>query len=307
MSKPSIAVLISTYNPNPVFFKQQMDSLYKQTYPCTIFVRDDGSNDEESIRAIKTVEKDGKVIVRWCNNIGYGASFLTLLSEVEGFNYYAFCDQDDIWLPDKIERSVAALSGAAGSCIEPTLYFSHYDFYDRNMNFTGHSAFEGKDTPLSFRNALVDVNILGTTMVFNEKLRKLMIRCDANLPVSHDWWAYLISSGCGNIIEDRQVTVQYRRHGDNSSGVGNSRLQKFVFRIKEFILNDNLSKVRKQIICFAEHYSSELNSDDQKILNLFMPGQRVIKSLRKAMFPKKWRITVPEDLQCRIIFLLGRL
>lgn len=305
MQSPSVAVLMSTYNPDPAYFAQQMQSLYDQTYPVSIFIRDDGSSSAPAIEAIKQAETQDNVSVVWGENKGYGPSFLSLLNCATGFDFYAFCDQDDVWLPEKVERGVSAICHCGAQ--EPVLYFSHYDFYDKDMNFLSHSAFEGRETPLSFRNALVDVNILGMTMLFNERLRQLMIRCDECELVSHDWWAYLVAAGCGRIVEDTQVTVRYRRHGDNSSGVGDNVFKRLWFRIDRFLLHDTLREVRRQIREFYKSLGARISDENRKVLSLFLPGHRVRKALIKIGYPGKWRLTVADDLQCRLMFFLGRL
>ena len=296
---------MSTYNPDPVYFAQQMRSLYDQTYTVSIFIRDDGSSSAPAVEAIKQAETRDNVTVIWGENKGYGPSFLSLLKCVTDFDLYAFCDQDDVWLPEKVEWGVSAISRC--SAHEPVLYFSHYDFYDKDMNFLSHSAFEGKKTPMSFRNALVDVNILGMTMLFNERLRQLMVRCDESEPASHDWWAYLVAAGCGRIVEDTRVTVKYRRHGDNSSGVGDNALRRLLFRVNRFLLHDSLKEVRRQINAFSRVFSASLRKEDLKLLSLFLPGHRIRKAVMKIGYPGKWRLTVIDDVQCRLMFLLGRL
>lgn len=304
---PSVAVLISTYNPNPKYFADQIQSLEKQDYPVKIFIRDDGSSNPESIRSIHQASRLDNIEVYWGKNVGYGASFLTLLKQIKEFDYYAFCDQDDIWLSDKIRRGVDALSSNSVDASWPILYFSHYDFYDKNMNFISHSAFDNKTTRISFANALVDVNILGMTMMLNNPLRSLMIQGETRRIVSHDWWAYLVSAGCGQIIEDTKVTVKYRRHENNSSGIGTNFASKIAYRLKRFLVNDDLADVRMQIECFSEHFNALLSDQNKQILELFLPHHKFRKAIKKMLWPHLWRLSVAEDLQCRVIFLIGRL
>ena len=108
VSKPNkVTVLLSTYNGSK-FLQQQLNSLYEQTYPnIRILVRDDGSSD--STRSILENEQlSGRIdILRGHENLGPGLSFFKLLHNAASTEteYVAFCDQDDVWHPHKIEPS----------------------------------------------------------------------------------------------------------------------------------------------------------------------------------------------------------
>ena len=304
MSEKKVKVLLSAYNGER-YIEEQVDSILQQKYQnIEVYIRDDGSKDN-TLQVLKKYEGEGRVHVIAGDNVGFIRSFFLLVEACGDADFFAFADQDDVWLPEKVEWGVSAISRC--SAHEPVLYFSHYDFYDKDMNFLSHSAFEWKKTPMSFRNALVDVNILGMTMLFNERLRQLMVRCDESEPASHDWWAYLVAAGCGRIVEDTRVTVKYRRHGDNSSGVGDNALRRLLFRVNRFLLHDSLKEVRRQINAFSRVFSASLRKEDLKLLSLFLPGHRIRKAVMKIGYPGKWRLTVIDDVQCRLMFLLGRL
>ncbi len=102
-----VAILLSTYN-GQLYLKEQIDSLLDQTYKnWCLFVRDDGSSDD-TLQIISTYAKKcpERIVLLTDNrgNIKPAASFMQLLSMVD-MDYYMFCDQDDIWLSTKIERT----------------------------------------------------------------------------------------------------------------------------------------------------------------------------------------------------------
>ena len=99
-----IAILMSTYN-GASYLKEQIDSLEKQDVPVDIFIRDDGSTDK-TIDILKKYQSKPNVHIEYGINLGYKKSFMTLLMKVNDYDYYAFCDQDDIWLPNKISCAV---------------------------------------------------------------------------------------------------------------------------------------------------------------------------------------------------------
>src|SRR5229473_2773134 len=131
-------------------------------------------------------------------------------------DYYAFCDQDDVWEADKLARAIGVLE-QAGLAV-PALYGSRTSLIDENGKTTGFSPLFPK-TP-TFRSALVQSIAGGNTMVFNQKARELLAFCgsDVNIP-SHDWWLYQVTSACGGHVHyDAYPSVRYRQHTQNVIG-----------------------------------------------------------------------------------------
>ena len=103
-------VLLSTYNGEN-YIEELLDSLLGQTYPIDILIRDDGSSDNTYNIVLEYQKKYDNIYFISGENKGFVKSFTTLVCEkrVEHYQWIAFCDQDDIWLPDKVERAVNAL------------------------------------------------------------------------------------------------------------------------------------------------------------------------------------------------------
>ena len=114
MSQPKVNILLATYNGEK-FLKTQLDSLIEQTYEnIDIYVRDDCSTDNtvEFIKNYIESNKSGKRIILLENNgvnLRPPKSFYQIARECEPAEYYAFCDQDDVWYPDKIKWAVEEL------------------------------------------------------------------------------------------------------------------------------------------------------------------------------------------------------
>ena len=127
--KAKVNILLSTYNGEK-YLSEQLDSLMNQTYQnMVIYVRDDGSNDKTLDILYKYQKQDGRkqmIILKEDKpvNLGFMESFWILLRSCEHADYYAFCDQDDVWLPEKVERGVAALEKERNDV--PLLYSSGY-------------------------------------------------------------------------------------------------------------------------------------------------------------------------------------
>jgi len=130
--------------------------------------------------------------------------------------YYAFCDQDDVWEADKLGRAIDALEQVDSDV--PALYGSRTRLIDEGGNEIGFSPLFRKMP--GFRSALVQSIAGGNTMVFNQKARELLAFCGADLDVpSHDWWLYQVVSGCSGAVHyDAYPSVRYRQHGQNVIG-----------------------------------------------------------------------------------------
>lgn len=184
-----VAVLISTYNGEK-YLKEQLDSVLKQTYPnIEIVIRDDGSSDS-TVELIKEYqEKYDNIQLKEGTNIGFIRSFFKLL-ELADADYYAYCDQDDIWLEKKVELAVNALEKANNE--KPNMVFGNSDYYDENMNFIGNG--EGHKV-FSFKNSLYECVAQGMTMTINQVAKKMIIENIPEKCLFHDWWTYMICSG----------------------------------------------------------------------------------------------------------------
>ena len=127
---PTIAVLMSTYNGEK-YIKEQLDSIFRQKeVKVTLYVRDDGSTDG-TLDIIKLYH--GIILLPFDENKGPGLSFMTLLYHVMGqstkYDYYAFADQDDIWMDNKLIKAIKQIQNN-GECV---LYSSNQWLYENHI------------------------------------------------------------------------------------------------------------------------------------------------------------------------------
>ena len=135
-----VAIILSVYNGKK-FLETQLDSLLNQSYQnIDIFIHDDGSKDG-SIDILTKYEKkyENIHIVPEKIGLGYPICFISLLSKVDGYKYYAFCDQDDMWKLDKIQDGVICLSKENRN--QPLLYYTAVDYCDVELNHIRESRF----------------------------------------------------------------------------------------------------------------------------------------------------------------------
>lgn len=226
--KSSIAVLLCSYNGSE-YIRQQIDSIINQTETdWTIFVSDDGSTDETHSILHSYQEKlgDKRFIIMNGPGKGFAWNFLSLLRKCGShYDYYAFCDQDDEWMPDKLARGVLILSGHDKEI--PTVYCGRTALVDEHGNHLGESPLFRKKP--SFKNALIQSIAGGNTMILNRAAVDIVNKTPDDVTiVSHDWWIYIIiTSVGGNIYYDPKPGINYRQHTNNIVGSNLGWLARF--------------------------------------------------------------------------------
>lgn len=300
MESKKVTIVMSTYNGEK-YVKEQLDSILNQTYKnIDIVIRDDGSRDN-TVKIIESYQKKySNIKLITGKNLGFIKSFFELLRLVES-DYYAYADQDDVWMPNKIELAVNELSKLDENV--PNLAFGNSDYYDENMKLIGEGE---KNRKYNFRMALFSCVTQGMTMTINKKARDLIVKNPPKTCFFHDWWTYLICVGMGNIAYSDQTVVKYRRMKTNATVEGQGYLRLFIWRIKNLLMNDGIKDIKRQMINYKNTYYDKLNDDNKKILDLFSEEKySFFRSLKKTFYPKKLRAKFVDDFMLRILFLIG--
>lgn len=228
--EPKVAVLLCTCHGQD-YLAEQLDSIAAQTYPhWQVCASDDGSADDTHAILESYQRKWGadRLSISSGPVEGFATNFLTLTCKTSiQADYYAYSDQDDVWEADKLRRATDWLKTIPADV--PALYCSRTQLVDADGSHLGYSPLFKK--PPSFANALVQNVGGGNTMVFNNAARLLLCEAGVNVDVvTHDWWAYIVVSGCGGkIYYDTHSSLRYRQHGSNLVGANNNwpaRLQR---------------------------------------------------------------------------------
>lgn len=215
-----IAVMLSTYN-GALYLSQQIDSLLNQDIPIDIFIRDDGSTDK-TIDILKEYEFLDCIHISYGPNLGYKKSFMTMLTNIGNYDYYAFCDQDDIWLPGKLSSAIRLIDSDTCSST-PALYYSNLKKCDKFLNVYKETNLDKR--VMSLQSNILRRSIAGCTIVINNALQQLVTTIgikDRLLLQGHD--SYLVSlcyAVNGSVICDANSYILYRQHNDNTSGSTN--------------------------------------------------------------------------------------
>ena len=228
-----VAILLSTYNGER-FLVEQLDSLLAQTHrDWIIYASDDGSIDSTLAILREYQEKVGaeRFFILNGPRQGFAKNFMSLVKNpLIVADYVAFCDQDDVWLPNKLERGLGFIAGASAEL--PMLYCARTHLIDEAGDSIGFSPLFSKAP--SFANALVQSLAGANTMLLNRPALELLRRTDDRaIIVSHDWWTYILVTGCaGRVIYDAEPSVLYRQHGGNLIGSNSGLLDRLV-RLKK--------------------------------------------------------------------------
>jgi glycosyltransferase involved in cell wall biosynthesis len=177
------------------FLAQQLASLEWQTFKnWRLIASDDGSSDRTKsiLLAFQRYSEPGKVEIIDGPRRGAPANFLfQACAENLASEYYAFCDQYDLWEADKLSRAINVLEQGDPGIL--AFYGSRTRLIDEDGNEIGFSPFFPKRP--EFRSTLVQSIAGGNTMVFNQKARELLVFCGADMDVpSHDSWLYQVTS-----------------------------------------------------------------------------------------------------------------
>lgn len=262
-----VAILLTTFNGEK-YLREQLDSISRQTHRnWKLYVSDDGSTDATLDILTQFQREHGAERVHLLQGPrkGFAQNFLSLIRNPEILaDYFAFCDQDDVWFPDKLERSLAQIPQVEHG---PALYCSRTRLIDEHGGQIGYSPLF--DRPPSFCNALVQSLAGANTMLLNPNARALLAQIPLEAPVvSHDWLCYLIVSGCGGQVRyDPVPTLDYRQHGGNLIG-SNSGVRDRLQRVQK-MLAGTFRDWNRQNLLALRYCANQFELHNQTVLDQF--------------------------------------
>ena len=245
-----VDILLATYKPNITYLKEQIESILNQTHKnIKLYISDDYSNEQEVIKTLETyAQKDDRIeLYVQEKNLGYIKNFEFLLTKSTA-KYVAFCDQDDIWYPNKIEKSLNTL-------IEKNvdLIYCNSKHINENDEIINLNYFKHKNMPLvKGKNNILTISRylgLGCSQIFTSEVRQKMLPYKESV-MAHDWLASFIASEGKGVDYIEEPLFSYRLHTSNVFG-GRS-------------LNQNISRWKQE---HGKSYQSYLQYRNEKVID----------------------------------------
>lgn len=222
----TIDILLATYN-GAQYLTELLESLEHQTFKdWRLIVRDDGSTDgslclveawSQRQGAPLQVLRDGRANLGPCGNFG------ALLAASQS-PYFAFCDQDDVWLPGKLRDLLKCVRSAERRLGTGTPVLAHSDLcvVDRALRpiHPSFRTYMGRQSPRYdrvLRHLMIQNLIVGCASLGNAVLREAALPMPAEA-MMHDWWVALVAAALGEVVDVPEATVLYRQHASNAAG-----------------------------------------------------------------------------------------
>ena len=236
-----VEILLSTYNGEKYLENQINSILNQKNVDIHITARDDGSTDS-TFHILNKYKRTGRLsIIEDRNNIGPARSFLKIIKDAPESDYYALCDQDDIWLENKLNIAIEHINKYSKA---PQLYGGRPIFVNEELEKIPD---QNPDIPhiRGYADGLIIRNMPGCTFVFNKALRDIVKTSNPQYLEMHDAW---ITQLCllfeGRIFYDENVPMLYRQHKDNVAGGKNVSLKKWTDRFNRFFKKSENKKSR---------------------------------------------------------------
>jgi glycosyltransferase involved in cell wall biosynthesis len=232
---PKLTIVMSTYN-GATYIGAQLESLIAQNFTeWSLLVRDDGSSDD-TVKIVEAfAERDRRIrrLVDSAGNLKPARSFFRLLAAVDS-PFFMCCDQDDVWLPHKVQEAVEFLEREDST--KPRLFFTDLKVVNAGLapiasSFMSYQKFDPHRSE-SFRGLLMQNVIVGCSLAGNRALLAVTMNSRFGAMQSglmHDWWLGLVAAAFGKIGYSSKPSILYRQHSNNSLGAPGSNLSRYVY------------------------------------------------------------------------------
>lgn len=288
--KPAVLVMMATYNGERYVAEQIESILAQEGVAVTLQISDDGSTDGTCAICADYAARYPNVLFRSnAANKGLAKNFMDMVYEVDSaaYDYFAFSDQDDYWLPEKLTKAIDAIEHAGDG---PRLYYS--DVCNTDAELQGaqneYAAFASYEQSLKL---LLTVNwASGCTMVFNSRFAARLKEYEPKTWLRiHDGWAHLVALSCGWTVADLEhAYIKRRISGQNEvgqRGLGTptiGRLAKNVFNLRKGSTHFGTITARELLNGYSAYMTSAALADIEE----FISGYRSLPTRLKLMNDK---------------------
>lgn len=265
-----IKVLISTYNGEK-YLSEQLDSILVQSFQdFQIIIRDDSSKDKtlEIINEYRKNYPDKIFLMNETGNLGSTNSFFKLLMETES-ELYCFCDQDDYWKPNKLEKMVSFYEENCDKN-QPVLIHTKADVVNSKLELMERETVKFNKNKFGMEKEFVwqifQNDVTGCTVMINKRMKEVFssVNFQDEKIIQHDWFLAQIAYLFGTKYIIPEEMIKYRQHGNNV--IGSNQLS-FFLRIKNkmkkgisYPYYDQLSALLKCNLSIDNQFKNEIES-----------------------------------------------
>lgn len=286
-----IDILMATYNGEK-YISNQIESIINQTYSnWELIIRDDGSKDDTLNIIKKYQEKDKRIKILDDNkkNLGFNKNFEELMNQSKA-SYIMFCDQDDVWMSQKLEKTYKEMKESELKEV-PTLVHSDSLVVDERLNIISDHFVSRRAVTKGLRGVIFANCVQGSTIMINESLKKKALPFIT--PMNYDHYLAILTEMLGQRIFINENLMYYRQHGNNAIGGGlknqenknrmESFLEKFDSKIYLMAIGD-----REEIKKIQNKFINETSFDKLKIISdyLVVVDQNTNRFLKIFLFIK---------------------
>ena len=299
---------MATFNGEK-FLAEQLDSLAAQTFTYWhLFVSDDGSSDGtlDILKRYQELWGKDKITIRNGPQKGFAQNFLSLACDKSiKSDFYAFCDQDDVWMPEKLKVAIEH-THSSSSLQQVYAYGGRTIYVDEKLKPLGYSPLF--IFPRTFKNALIQNVAGGNTIVFNQAAKNLLEKSGVVSVVAHDWWLYqLVTATGGCFYYDSKPLVFYRQHANSTIG-SNQSLKSHIVRLYMLINGRYSDWINQNLKCLSLN-ADLLTAESIEILCTFkkMRKAKLIDRLRLLKVCGLYRQTLRGTISLHFFTILNRI
>ena len=279
MNDMTVEILLASYN-GAQYIREQIDSILAQSDDrWHLTLSDDGSTDETPRILDEYAARYPEKIARVHSGRKFGSArdhFYYLINTCKAA-YMLTCDQDDKWYPDKVKKTLDALTAAEEEHGEqtPILVFSDQTPTDAQLRPLAPSLMRYQNQyfeSFDYRSLLMQNVVTGGAMGFNRALAQLAGRCtDPSQTIMHDWWMAVVAARFGKVIYLDEPLGDYRQHGGNCVGAKDVRSIEYALRMLGQApgIRDKVLQKKAQAQVFLLSFENRMTADDVSFLVRF--------------------------------------
>jgi hypothetical protein len=295
MSDATVCIdVISSVLNGARFLPEFLESVRLQTHAdWRLWIRNDGSTDDSAAIVAAAARLDSRIrlIDDGGPPLGIAQTYAAVLDRLPADSRYVMIgDVDDVWMPDKMTRTLRFMKRleteeAPGT---PLLVHSDLTVVDEHLHVIAPSlwAYRGVDPePATLRRLVVLNPVTAPGVMLNAPLTRALAGGMPREALFQDWWFALVAAALGRVVAMRESTVLYRQHGSNAIGAGRTGPGRGLVRDivggvrRRSLFRANLVKSTRQAGALLERYRAELSDTDREFLSAYsaLPSERFFR------------------------------